>query len=224
MLLVLRPNRTWKAWIILIPLVIIRAGLIFFKSSQFSWLLEVSQIIGWFALALTIWLLLVYVMKSQRRLATSLFSIIIMVAVCFLCILSYYSLSFPEESLYLLIMFGLGIITMLIGMIATLFFIRKRNTFKNFILHHPIWHLLISLVTGLIIYFMFSLTGMPTGWAGGILLEGLTVGVVMGIVLYLVLFPFLFIAFFNELYRGRLESVFGFEKVESPTYPSLKSG
>ncbi|MGD8535945.1 MAG: hypothetical protein PVF66_08860 [Candidatus Aminicenantes bacterium] len=200
---------------ILIPLVIIRAGLIFFKSSQFSWLFEVSQIIGWFALAVTIWLLLVYVMKSQRRLVTSLFSVIIMVAVCFLSILSYYSLSFPEESLYLLIMFGLGIFIMLIGMIATRFFIRKRNTFKNFILRHPVWHLLISMVTGLIIYFVFSLMGMPTGWAGGILLEGLTVGVGMGIVLYIVLFPFLFIAFFNRIYRGRLESVFGFEKVES---------
>jgi hypothetical protein len=70
-------------------------------------------------------------------------------------------------------------------------------------------------VTGLIIYFVFSLMGMPTGWAGGILLEGLTVGVGMGIVLYIVLFPFLFIAFFNRIYRGRLESVFGFEKVES---------
>jgi hypothetical protein len=214
-LLGLRPNRSWKAWMILIPLVIIRAGLIFFKSSQFSWLFEVSQIIGWFALAVTIWLLLVYVMKSQRRLVTSLFSVIIMVAVCFLSILSYYSLSFPEESLYLLIMFGLGIFIMLIGMIATRFFIRKRNTFKNFILRHPVWHLLISMVTGLIIYFVFSLMGMPTGWAGGILLEGLTVGVGMGIVLYIVLFPFLFIAFFNRIYRGRLESVFGFEKVES---------
>jgi hypothetical protein len=214
-LLGLRPNRSWKAWMILIPLVIIRAGLIFFKSSQFSWLFEVSQIIGWFALAVTIWLLLVYVMKSQRRLVTSLFSVIIMVAVCFLSILSYYSLSFPEESLYLLIMFGLCIFIMLIGMIATRFFIRKRNTFKNFILRHPVWHLLISMVTGLIIYFVFSLMGMPTGWAGGILLEGLTVGVGMGIVLYIVLFPFLFIAFFNRIYRGRLESVFGFEKVES---------
>jgi hypothetical protein len=64
-------------------------------------------------------------------------------------------------------------------------------------------------------YFVFSLMGMPTGWAGGILLEGLTVGAVMGIVLYLVLFPFLFMAFFNRVYRGRFESVFGFEKVES---------
>ena len=200
---------------ILIPLVIVYAGFIFFTSSLSSWLLDVCQIIGWFALALTIWLLLVYTMKSQRRLITSLFSIIIMVAVCFLGILSYYSLRFPEESLYLMLIFGLGIFIMLTGMIATRFFIRKRNTFKDFILRHPVWHLLISMVTGLIIYFVFSLTGMPTGWAGGILLEGLTVGAVLGIVLYLVLFPFLFMAFFNRIYRARLESVFGFEKVES---------
>jgi len=214
-LLVLRPNRTWKAWMILIPLVIVHAGLIFVKSSLFSWLLDISQIIGWFALALAVWLLLVYTMKSQRRLVTSLFSIVVMTAVCFLGILSYYSLRFPEESLYLLMMFGMGIFIVLFGMIATRFFIRKRKTFKGFILHHPVWHLLISLVIGLIMYFVFSLMGMPTGWAGGILLEGLTVGAVMGIVLYLVLFPFLFMAFFNRVYRGRFESVFGFEKVES---------
>jgi hypothetical protein len=214
-LLVLRPNRTWKAWMILIPLVIVHAGFIFFTSSLSSWLLDVSQIIGWFALALTIWLLLVYTMKSQRRLIASLFSIIIMAAVCFLGILSYYSLRFPEESLYLLLIFGSGIFIMLTGMIATRFFIRKRNTFKDFILRHPVWHLLISMVTGLIIYFVFFLTGMPTGWAGGVLLEGLTIGAVLGIVLYLVLFPFLFMAFFNRIYRARLESVFGFEKVES---------
>lgn len=214
-LLVLRPNRTWKAWVILIPLVIFHTGFIFFTSSLSSWLLDVSQIIGWFALALTIWLLLVYTMKSQSRLTTSLFSIIIMTAVCFLGILSYYSLSFPEESLYLLGMFILGIFITLIGMITTRFFIRKRNTFKNFILRHPVWHLLISLVTGLLIYFVFSLLGMHTGWAGGVLLEGLTVGVMMGIVLYIVLFPFLFMAFFNRIYRSRLESVFELEKVES---------
>jgi hypothetical protein len=215
MLLGLRPNRTWKAWMVLIPLAIVYAGFIFFTSSLYSWLLDVSQIIGWFALALTIWLLLGYTMKSQRRLVTSLFSIVVMVVVCIMGILSYYSLRFPEESLVVLVMFGLGIFIILIGMIATRLFIRKRNTFKDFILRHPVWHLLISMVSGLIIYFVFSLTGMPTGWAGGILREGLTVGTVMGLVLYLVLFPFLFLAFFNRIYRDRLESVFGFEKVES---------
>jgi len=206
---------------ILIPLVIVHAGFIFFTSSLSSWLLDISQIIGWFALALTIWLLLVYTMKSQRRLVTSLFSIIIMAAVCFLGILSYFSLRFPEESLYLLVIFGLGIFIMMVGMIATRFFIRKRNTFKNFILRHPVWHLLISMVIGLIIYSVFSLMGMPTGWAGGILLEGLTVGAVIGIVLYVVLFPFLIMTFYNSVYRGRLESVFGFEKMErrSGTFP-----
>ncbi len=197
------------------PLVIFHTGFIFFTSSLSSWILDVTQIIGWFALALTIWLLLVYTMKSQSRLVTSLFSVIIMAAVCFLGILSYFSLSFPEESLYLLAMFGLGILITLSGMITTRFYIGKRNTFKNFILRHPLWHLLISMVTGLIFYFVFSLAGMPTGWAGGVILEGLTVGAMLGIVLYLVLFPFLFMAFFNRIYRSRLESVFGFEKVES---------
>ncbi len=117
--------------------------------------------------------------------------------------------------MYLLVMFMLGIFITLIGVITTRFFIRKRNTFKDFMLRHPVWHLLISLVAGLLIYFVFSLMGMPTGWAGGIFLEGLTVGVVIGIVLYIVLFPFLFLASFNRVYRGRLESVFGLEKVES---------
>lgn len=200
---------------ILIPLVVIHAGLIFFTSSLSSWHLDLIQIIGWFVLALTIWLLLIYMMKSKRRFVTSLLSIGVMAAVCFLGILSYFSLSFPEESLYLLLMYILGIFIMLIGVIATRFFIRKRNTFKNFMLRHPVWHLLISLVAGMIIYFVFSLMGMPTGWAGGILLEGLTVGVIMGIALYIILFPFLFMAFFNRIYRGRLESVFGFENAES---------
>ncbi len=200
---------------VLIPLFLFHSGLVFFTSLLPSWLLDVSQIIGWYALAITIWLLLVYTMKSQGRIATSLFSIIIVAAVCFLGILSYFSLSFPEESLYLLVMFISGIFITLIGMITTRFFIRKRNTFKNFILRHPVWHLLISLMIGLLIYFMFSLMGVPTGWAGGVLLEGLTFGVMMGIVLYLVLFPFLFLAFFNRIYRSRLESVFGLEKVES---------
>lgn len=104
---------------------------------------------------------------------------------------------------------------MLIGMMATRFFIRKRNTLKDFIVCHPVWHLLVSMVTGLIIYFVSSLMGMPTGWAGGILLEGLTIGAVMSIILYYILFPFLFMVFYNNVYRSRLESVFGLEKVDS---------
>lgn len=214
-LLLLRPNRKWKAWMILIPLVIVHAGLILFTPLLSLLPFEANQIIGWFALAWTILLLLVYTMKSQRRLVTSLFSIVVTVAVCFLSILSYYSLSFPEESLYLLVMFGLGVFIILLGMIATRFFIRRQNTFKDFLMRHPVWHLLISMVTGLIIYFVFSLMGMPTGWAGGILLEGLTVGAVMSIILYYILFPFLLMAFYNNVYRSRLQSVFELEKVES---------
>lgn len=139
----------------------------------------------------------------------------IMVAVCFLGILSYYSWSFPEESLVLLVLFVLAFFIMWMGMAATRFFIRKRNTLKDFILQHPVWHLLTSLVIGLIIYSEFFLMGMPIGWGGGIILEGLTVGAGIGIIFYLVLFPFLILTFANSVYRRRLESVFGFEKVKS---------
>jgi hypothetical protein len=214
-LLVLRPNRKWKAWMILIPLVIGYAVSILFKPLFSLVSIQANQIIEWFALALTILLLLVNTMKSQNRLVISFFSIVVMVAVCFLSILSYYSLSFPEESLYSLAMFGLGIFILLVGMITARSLIRKRNTFKDFLLRHPVWHILISMVTGLIIYFVFTLIGLPSGWAGGILLEGLTIGAVIGVILYFIMFPFLIMAYYNSVYRDRFQSVFGFKKVES---------
>jgi len=39
-------------------------------------------------------------------------------------------------------------------------------------------------------------------------------GTILGIILYYILFPFLIMAFYNSVYRTRLQAVFGFEKAE----------
>ena len=219
-LLLIRPNREWKAWLVVIPLIFVYFGL-FLLERVLSLIPSVaSPVIGWLALGLTLLLLLSFKLGSLPRMVSLLLAVAIMMGAWVLGILSYSSLSLSEDILIYLLIYGSGSIVMLSGLGIARFFNRKQNTFTWFIVRHPVWHLSVSMVYGLMVYEVLILFGAPHGWAGGMIIEGLIIGVVIGLVLYCVSFPFLLLAFHNSVYRGRLDSVFGFEKVGSPSKSS----
>ena len=214
-LLLLRPNREWKAWLVIIPLIVVYLGLFLLERVLALIPSEASPVIAWLGLGLTLLLLLSFKLKSLPRMVSFLLAVAIMMGAWVLGILSYTSLSLSSDVLIYLLIYGLGSIILLSGLGAARFFNRKQNTFKWFIVRHPVWHLSVSMVCGLMAYAILILFGAPHGWAGGMVIEGLILGVVAGLVLYCVSFPFLLFAFHSSVYRARLDSVFGFESVRS---------
>jgi len=214
-LLLLRPNREWKAWLVIIPLIVVYLGLFLLERVLALIPSEASPVIAWLGLGLTLLLLLSFKLKSLPRMVSFLLAVAIMMGAWVLGILSYTSLSLSSDVLIYLLIYGLGSIILLSGLGTARFFNRKQNTFGWFIVRHPVWHLSVSMVCGLMTYVVLILFGAPHGWAGGMIIEGLIIGVVAGLVLYCVSFPFLLFAFHSSVYRARLDSVFGFERVRS---------
>lgn len=218
-LFLLKENRQWQAWMILIPVIIVYAG--FILSKRLIPLMDsyATQIIGWLALGVACLLLLSKKLRGHSRWVVFFLSLGIMFIVGVVNALSGSYLSFSELGVFSV--FNYGIVTFILfgGMSLARFLNRilgrKRNTLKHFIFSLPVVLLVVSIVTFWILYTAWLFSGADNFWGMGILMNGLVYGTILGIILYYILFPFLIMAFYNNTYRERVRAVFGFEKAES---------
>lgn len=204
---------------VLIPVIIVHIGLFLSERALSLIISDVSQITGWLAFCMAFILLLSYKLESSGRLVIFFISVLIMAAVGLLNVFSHTFLSFSGDIQFYFMIYCFGALLLLAGMGITRFFNRvlnrRWNTLKHFILKLPLGLLLVSIVFVLISSVIMTLSGIRLGWWGRILNNSLLYGTILGIILYYILFPFLIMAYYNSIYRARLQSVFGFEKVES---------
>ena len=217
-LFLLKENRKWQAWMILLPVIIVYAGVIIAR--RFIPLLdtEATQIIGWLALGVAFLMLLSNKLRGHSRLVIFFLSLGIMFVVGVVNALSSSYMSFSELGIFSLINFGIVTFILFGGMSLTRFLNRilgrKRNTLKYFIFNLPLVLLLVSIVILWILYIVWLFSGVDTYWGMGILMNGLVYGTILGIILYYILFPFLIMTFYNSVYRERIQAVFGFKIAE----------
>ena len=215
-LFLLKDNRRWQAWMILIPVIIVYAGFILARRMIPLMNVEATQIIGWLTLGVTVLMLLSNKLRAHSRLVVFFLSLGIMFVVGAVNALSSSYMSFSGMGVFSLINYGIVTFIMLGGMSLARFLNRilgrKRSTLKHFIFSLPVVLLLVSIVTLWIFYTVWIFSGVDLYWGMGILMDSLVYGIILGIILYYILFPFLIMAFYNSVYRARLQAVFGFEK------------
>ncbi len=218
-LFLLKDNRRWQAWMILIPVIIVYAGFILARRMIPLMDIGAAQIIGWLTLGVAFLMLLSNKLRAHSRLVVFFLSLGIMFVVGVVNALSSSYMSFSGMGVFSLINYGIVTFIMLGGMSLTRFLNRilgrKRNTLKHFIFSLPVVLLLVSVVILWIFYTVWILSSVDLYWGMGILMDSLVYGTILGIILYYILFPFLIMAFYNSVYRTRLLAVFGFEKAES---------
>lgn len=218
-LFLLKDNRKWQAWMILIPVIIVYAGFILARRMIPFMDNYATQIIGWLALGVAFIMLLSNKLKARSRLVVFFLSLGIMFVVGVVNALSSSYMSFSELGVFSLINYGIVTFIMLGGMSLTRFLNRilgrKRNTLKHFIFSLPVVLLLVSVVILWIFYTVWFFSGVDLYWGMGILMDSLVYGTILGIILYYILFPFLIMAFYNSVYRIRLQAVFRFKEAES---------
>ena len=218
-LFLLKDNRRWQAWMILIPVIIVYAGFILARRMIPLMNVEATQIIGWLILGVTVLMLLSNKLRAHSRLVVFFLSLGIMFVVGAVNALSSSYMSFSELGVFSLINYGIVTFIMLGGMSLARFLNRilgrKRSTLKHFIFSLPVVLLLVSIVILWIFYTVWIFSGVDLYWGMGILMDSLVYGTILGIILYYILFPFLIMTFYNSVYRTRLQAVFGFEKAES---------
>ena len=214
-----KSNRRWKAWIVLIPIIFVHISIFLFEPALSLVISDISQIAGWLAFGMAFILLLSYKLESSGRLVIFFISVLIMAVVGLLNVFSHTSLSFSLDALMYLMIYGSAALILFAGMGITRLLNRvlKRrwNTLKHFIFKLPLGLSLVSIVFVLISSVIMTFSGIRLGWWGKILNDSLFYGIILGIVLYFILFPFLIMAYYNSIYRARLQSVFGFEIVVS---------
>jgi hypothetical protein len=218
-LFLLKENRKWQAWMILVPVIIVYAGFIIARRLIPLLNTEATQIIVWLALGVAFLMLLSSKLRPHSRLVIFFLSLGIMFLVGVVNTLSSSYLSFSGLGVFSLINYGIVTFILLGGMSLTRFLNRtlgrKRNTLKYFLFTLPLVLLLASIVTLWILYIVWLFSGADTYWGMGILMNGLVYGTILGIILYYILFPFLIMAFYNSTYRERVQAVFAFDFAES---------
>jgi hypothetical protein len=212
LLVFVRANRTPRAWLIFVPLLIVNLlWSIFLKvlgtgsvqSLIFSILFH-SYTVG----IASLWLL-GHKIANRRRFITFLLALIIMAVAGLIGIISYGMTDFSGEGLSVLMLLGVLALTMLLGFVLSGFMCRNRYSNLRFMLWLALWcevACLISILVFFLIAFAIDRPSISSFFA--ILFMIFSAGLIFGLCAYVIIVPYMILAFRSSFYRQRFYDCF----------------
>jgi hypothetical protein len=211
LLVFVRANRTPRAWLIFVPLLIVNL-----LWSLFSKILGVgsanmvvfsvlfhSYVVGIAAL----WLL-GHKIANRRRFATFLLALAIMAVAGLIGIISYGMTDFSNDGVAIIIILGVLAFTMLFGFVLAGRLCRNRYSNLRFMLWLALWCVVVCVASTMAIYsIMFVISGFPVS-IFRILLAFVPIGLVFGLCAYVIVLPYMILAFRCSFFRQRFYDCF----------------
>ena len=196
---------------ILAPLLLIYAVLTFLEIMLSSSSLSVIfHTIGSLAMGLSALFLLSFILVNRSRFTSFLFAAGIMTVAGFVSVFSYTGLNLSGDLSGSFILYGLGMLVLLLGISMTMFSIRKNYSPKRFRSWFPVWIVVLTVFMGI---GSFILSGaMITYREFKILPFVILQFSIMGLFLYIIVLPFFPLLYHNSVYRARFNAIFGIEE------------
>ncbi len=211
LLVFVRANRTPRAWLIFVPLLIVNLlWSIFLKvlgtgsvqTSVFSVLFH-SYTVG----IASLWLL-GHKIANRRRFITFLLTLVIMAVTGLIGIVSYGMTDFSDEGLAILMCLGVLAFTMLLGFVLAGWMCRNRYSNLRFMLWLALWCEVVCLTSMLVFYSIMQAIYRFSISLSEILFEVFPAGLIFGLCAYVIVLPYMILAFRSSFYRQRFYGCF----------------
>jgi hypothetical protein len=204
-LVLVKANRTGRAWLILIPVLIVMLVWSLFKkavpipSSQMG---PFDQLIVSLAIGISIVFLLGHKIGNRHRLATFLLAMLIMVLVCTAGLVSFGGLTSQNGAIFAIMSLIMAAV-MLLAFVMSGFKCRKQYGPVRFMLWLAIWTIG-CMIVAMFLYCAIAMIamGMPVPLLE-ILMQLTLVGLMVGGILYAVVLPFMILVFKSGFFRER---------------------
>ncbi len=211
LLVFVRANRTPRAWLIFIPLLIVNllwslfskvlgvdsAGMVIFSVLFHSYTVGIAAV----------WLL-GHKIANRRRFATFLLALAIMAVASLIGIVSYGMTDFSGEGLSILMCLGVLSLTMLLGFVLSGFMCRNRYSNLRFMLWLALWCEVACVASMLVFYFIMSVIYRSSISLSEILFEFFPAALIFGLCAYLIVLPYMILAFRSSFFRQRFYDCF----------------
>ncbi|MHC4085349.1 MAG: hypothetical protein ACYSWZ_02895 [Planctomycetota bacterium] len=209
-LVFVRANRTPRAWLIFVPLLIVNllwsllskilgvgsANMVVFSVLFHSYTVGIASL-----------LLLGHKIANRRRFITFLLALAIMAVASLIGVISYGMTDFSNEGLAIIIILGVLALSMLLGFVLS--GRRCRNHYSNlrFMLWLALWCVVVCTVITAVFYsIMFVISGSSVPIL--ILLAFVLIGLVFGLCAYVIIVPYMILAFRSPFFRQRFYDCF----------------
>jgi hypothetical protein len=216
LLVFVRANRTPRAWLIFVPLLIVNLlWSIFLKvlgagsvqTSFFSVLFH-SYTVG----IASLWLL-GHKIANRRRFATFLLALAIMAVAGLIGIVSYGMTDFSGEGLSILMCLGVLSLTILLGFVLSGRMCRNRYSNLRFMLWLALWCEVVC-VASMLVFFSIAIAIYRSSISlSEILFEFFPAALIFGLCAYVIILPYVILAFRSSFYRQRFYDCFHLQAV-----------
>ncbi len=211
LLVFVRANRTPRAWLIFVPLLIVNLlWSIFLKvlgagsvqTSIFSVLFH-SYTVG----IASLWLL-GHKIANRRRFTTFFLSLAIMTIAGLIGIISYGMTGFNIEGLAILMSLGVLALTMLLGFVLSGLMCRNHYSNLRFMLWLALWCEVVCMASILVFYSIMQAIYRSSISLSEILFEIFPAGLIFGLCAYVIIVPYMILAFRSSFFRQRFYDCF----------------
>lgn len=211
LLIFVRANRTPRAWLIFVPLLIVNLlwslfakvlGIGSADTAVFSVLFH-SYAVGIAAL----WLL-GHKIANRSRFTTFLLALAIMAIAGLIGIISYGMTDLSTETVGVLTLLAVLAFTVLLGFVLTGWRCKNRYSSLRFMLWLVLWCVATCVVGTLAFYSIMLVIYRPPISLFTILFQLLTVGLIFGLCAYVIVLPYMILAFRSSFFRQRFYDCF----------------
>ncbi len=211
LLVFVRANRTPRAWLIFVPLLIVNfLWSLFAKVLNFgpADMMVFSVLFHSYAVGIAALWLLGHKIANRSRFTTFLLALAIMVIAGLIGIVSYGMTDLSNEGLTILMCLGVLAFTMLFGFVLA--GRRCRNRYSNlcFMLWLALWCEVVCVVSTLVFYSIMLAIYRPSISLFIILFQLLTMGLIFGLCAYVIVLPYMILAFRSSFFRQRFYDCF----------------
>jgi hypothetical protein len=203
----LKENRNWRAWLVLLPLAAVFAMWGMLKQvlpSSSSINNPFSLILSTLAIAVAILWLMSHRLLLRRGIAMFSWSLAGLLIIGLISVYSFCGLNFSNEPMSILILYVAWAVSLLLGLLIARYFCRKKCGGVSFALSLLLWMIVtFDAAMFFCMLLMLAMQGILSHNIDSIFIQVPLVGTVMAVVFYIFTLPYIILTFKCEFYRRR---------------------
>jgi len=211
LLVFVRANRTPRAWLIFVPLLIVNLLWSLFSKvlgGGSADMVVFSVLFHSYAVGIAAVWLLGHKIANRNRFTTFLLALAIMAIAGLIGIISYGMTDLSTETVGVLMLLAVLAFTMLFGFVLAGWRCRKRYSNLRFMLWLALWCVVVCVASILVFYSIMLAIARPSISLFTILLQLSIVGLVFGLCAYVIVLPYMILAFRSSFFRQRFYDCF----------------
>ncbi|HUW19980.1 MAG TPA: hypothetical protein VMW16_11825 [Sedimentisphaerales bacterium] len=226
-LVLIKANRSPRAWLILIPLLIVNLlwsvlrQLLHVPSAQGEMF---GMVVNSLAAAVAVLWLVGDKIGNRSRLVTFLLALVIMAGVGVAGTVSYGMADFSEQTLSVLMLLGVLVLSTLLGFVLSGWRCRKRYSSVVFMLWLAVWVIAAAMASMLVLYtLVFIIQGVSIS-TFKVLMVACIVGLIFGLCIYIINLPYMILGLRSAFFRERFYACLRLKSMAGAPGPAAESG